>query len=96
MLWTVRPDHVTVLPGARRRRRYPAVIDDIADIGTLTTVTVRLRTGQQPEPELRVRTTAPLDLEPGDHCAVRLDPADITAWPAGAPAVTRFGGGETP
>ena len=26
---------------------------------------------------------AALDLAPGDRCAVRLDPADITAWPAG-------------
>jgi ABC-type sulfate/molybdate transport systems ATPase subunit/ABC-type sulfate transport system permease component len=86
VLWTIRPDHVTVLltqaadgdvPGI-----YPAVIDDVADIGTLTTVTVRLRTGQEQPPELRVRTTAVLDLAPGDDCAVRLDPADITAWPA--------------
>jgi hypothetical protein len=58
------------------------VIDDIADIGTLTTLTVRLRTGEPRAPELRVRTTAALDLAPGDHCAVRLEPADITAWPA--------------
>ena len=84
VLWTVRPDHVTVLPGpAAGDGVYPAVIDDIADIGTLTTVTVRLRTGSEPGPELRVRTTAVLGLEPGDQCAVRLDPADITAWPAG-------------
>ena len=59
------------------------MVDDIADIGTLTTLTVRLRTGGGQPPELRVRTTAVLDLAPGDHCAVRLDPADITAWPAG-------------
>jgi molybdate transport system permease protein len=84
VLWTVRPDHVTVLPGpAAGDGVYPAVVDDIADIGTLTTVTVRLRTGSEPGPELRVRTTAVLSLEPGDQCAVRLDPADITAWPAG-------------
>jgi molybdate transport system permease protein len=84
VLWTVRPDHVTLLPGpAAGDGVYPAVVDDIADIGTLTTVTVRLRTGSEPGPELRVRTTAVLSLEPGDQCAVRLDPADITAWPAG-------------
>ena len=89
VLWTIRPDHVTVLPGPAadadgngHRAAYPAVVDDIADIGTLTTVTVRLRTGESRAPELRVRTTAALDLAPGDHCAVRLDPADITAWPA--------------
>jgi hypothetical protein len=61
---------------------YPAVVDDIADIGTLTTITVRLRTGRDEEPELRVRTTTAPVLEPGDACAVRIDPADITAWPA--------------
>ena len=90
VLWTIRPDHVTVLPGPvadgvvnGHGTTYPAVIDDIADIGTLTTLTVRLRTGELRAPELRVRTTAALDLAPGDHCAVRLDPADITAWPAG-------------
>jgi ABC-type sulfate/molybdate transport systems ATPase subunit/ABC-type sulfate transport system permease component len=93
VLWTIRPDHVTVLPGpvvtgtavtgtGGESGGYPGVVDDIADIGTLTILTVRLRTGQRDEPELRVRTTAPVSLEPGDRCSVRLDPADITAWPA--------------
>ena len=94
VLWTIRPDRVTVLPAAPGEDTaavagpagdaghvYPAVVDDIADIGTLTTVTVRLRTGHQREPELRIRTTALPDLAPGDRCAVHLDPADITAWP---------------
>jgi molybdate transport system permease protein len=96
VLWTIRPDHITVLPGTgsngtgsngtgSTRETYPAVADDIADIGTLTTLTVRLRTGQEPAPELRVRTTALVTLAPGDECGVRLPPADITAWPA-APA----------
>jgi ABC-type Fe3+/spermidine/putrescine transport system ATPase subunit len=84
VLWTIRPDHVTVLAGTVLAGTgvYPAVVDDIADIGTLTILTVRLRTGQDEEPELRVRTTAAPSLEPGDHCSVRLNPADITAWPA--------------
>ena len=91
VLWTIRPDHITVLPGGAgngsgfAQQTYPAVIDDIADTGTLTTLTVRLRTGQEPAPELRVRTTALVSLAPGDACVVRLPPADITAWPA-APA----------
>jgi ABC-type Fe3+/spermidine/putrescine transport system ATPase subunit/ABC-type sulfate transport system permease component len=89
VLWTIRPDHVAVIAGAARAddAAYPAVVDDIADIGTLTTLTVRLRTGQRQAPELRVRTTTVPDLAPGDHCAVRLDPADITAWPAGTVTV---------
>jgi ABC-type Fe3+/spermidine/putrescine transport system ATPase subunit/ABC-type sulfate transport system permease component len=88
VLWTIRPDHITVMPGGasngsgRAQETYPAVVDDVADIGTLTTLTVRLRTGQDPAPELRVRTTALVTLAPGDPCGVRLPPAEITAWPA--------------
>ena len=63
---------------------YPAEVDDVADIGTLTTLTVRLHTGQHPEPELRVRTTAAVSFQPGDPCRARMPPADITAWPASA------------
>jgi len=86
VLWTIRPDHITVLPGAvAGPGTYPAEVDDVADIGTLTTLTVRLRTGRDHGPELRVRTTATVSLVPGDPCLVRLPPADITAWPA-APA----------
>ena len=90
VLWTIRPDHVTLLPvpvldhalePAAGPAVYPAVVDDIADIGTLVTATVRLRTGTEPAPELRIRTTTAPSLAPGELCAVRLDPADITAWP---------------
>jgi len=85
VLWTIRPDHVTVLRGgAEDPHAYPAEVDDVADIGTLTTLTVRLRTGTDPEPELRVRTTAIVSFAPGDPCRVRLPAADITAWPAPA------------
>ena len=103
VLWSVRPDHITVLPGpvshgavshgaashgaashdvGGGQEAYPAIVGDVADIGTLTTLTVRLRTGQDQEPELRVRTTAVVTLAEGDPCVVRLLPADITAWPA--------------
>jgi hypothetical protein len=92
VLWTIRPDHITVLPGTAGRdaandgtggpETYPATVEDVADIGTLTTLTVRLGTGSDQAPELRVRTTAVVTLAPGDPCLVRLPPADITAWPA--------------
>jgi ABC-type Fe3+/spermidine/putrescine transport system ATPase subunit/ABC-type sulfate transport system permease component len=83
VLWTIRPDHIAVLAGpADGPGVYPAEVDDVADIGTLTTLTLRLRTGQDNAPELRVRTTAAVTLAPGDPCAVRLPRADITAWPA--------------
>jgi len=85
VLWTIRPDHVTVLPAtAEDPHAYPAEVDDVADIGTLTTLTVRLRAGRNPAPELRVRTTAMVSFAPGDPCRVRLPAADITAWPAPA------------
>ena len=88
MLWTIRPDHIAVLPGvADGAEAYPAEVDDVADIGTLTTLTVRLGDGRDNGPELRVRTTATVTLAPGDPCHVRMAPADITAWPASpAPA----------
>jgi hypothetical protein len=93
VLWTIRPDHIAVLSGAADGPEvYPAEVDDVADIGTLTTLTVRLRAGQDDAPELRVRTTAAVTLAPGDPCHVRMAPADITAWPATqAPAA-----GDTP
>jgi len=81
ILWTIRPDHVTIAA----RDGYPAVVEDIADIGTMTTLTVRLA-GDPEGAELRVRTSAEVTLEPGDPCLVHLDPANITLWPASAPA----------
>ena len=80
-MWTIRPDHVTIAD----RGGYPCTVDDVADIGTMTTLTVRLA-GHPEGPELRVRTTAAVTLEPGDSCLVRLDPADITLWSAAAAA----------
>jgi molybdate transport system permease protein len=87
VLWTIRPDHVTVVPlawgdTADDTELYPSVVDDVADIGTLTTLTVRLPGDQ----DLRVRTTAQVTVAPGDACLVRLPAADITAWPAPAEA----------
>jgi len=81
ILWTVRPDHVAVTKDGA----YPAIVDDIADIGTITTLTLRLPGG----PELRVRTTDPGELSPGDNCRIDLDPEDITLWPSGQPARDR-------
>jgi len=78
ILWTIRPDHVTVAGGGA----YPAIVADVADIGTITMLTLRLPGG----PELRVRTTDPGELQPGDACRVDLDPAAITIWPSGASA----------
>ena len=72
VLWCVRPDHVLV----GKEGQYPGVVEDIADIGSITTLTVRLDGG----PELRVRATDAGDLEPGAPCDVTLDPGSITLW----------------
>jgi molybdate transport system ATP-binding protein/molybdate transport system permease protein len=77
ILWTIRPDHITIAD----RDGYPCTVEDVADIGTMTTLTVRL-SGTPGPLELRVRTTVPVTLEPGDPCLVRLPAADITLWPA--------------
>jgi molybdate transport system permease protein len=79
VLWCIRPDHVLI--GKAADPSYPAVVDDVADIGSLTTLTVRLPGG----PELRVRAADPGDLEPGDPCGITLDPAWITLWPVAPP-----------
>ncbi len=80
VLWTIRPDQITIAA----RGRYPAVVEDVADTGITTTVTVRLSDG----PELRVRGTYPGDSAPGDTCGVDLDQAAITLWPTAAPVIT--------
>jgi hypothetical protein len=51
-------------------------VADVADIGSITTLTVRLAGG----PELRVRATDAGGLMPGDPCDVTLDPGAITLW----------------
>ena len=78
ILWCIRPDHVLI--GKAAGPSYPAVVDDVADIGSITTLTVRLPGG----PDLRVRAAGLGDLEPGDPCGITLDPAWITLWPLAA------------
>jgi molybdate transport system permease protein len=94
ILWTIRPDQITITA----RGAHPATVEDVADFGTTTTMTVRLSGG----PELRVRTTEPGGTAPGDTCGVDLDPAAITLWPnavsvvsdPGADSVTSVAGVE--
>jgi molybdate transport system permease protein len=78
ILWCIRPDHVIVQAdrGESRPGAYQGVVADVADIGSITTLTVRLAGG----PELRVRATDAGGLVPGDPCDVTLDPAAITLW----------------
>ncbi len=76
VLWCIRPDRITI----GDHGDYGAVVTDIADIGTLTVITVRIDGG----PELRIQTAGTADLSPGDSCRLGMDPAAITLWPADA------------
>jgi len=77
ILWCVRPEHVTLITGGGG---YPAAVLDVADLGALTTINVRLADG----PELRVRTTESVDASIGDPCRVSFKPGSVTVWPAEA------------
>ena len=74
VLWCIRPDRIT----AGDQGGYAALVLDVADLGTYTSVTVELAGG----PELRIRTAAAGGLERGHSCRVGLDPEFITLWPA--------------
>ncbi|HEY2577237.1 MAG TPA: ATP-binding cassette domain-containing protein [Streptosporangiaceae bacterium] len=88
ILWTIRPDQIIIAA----RGGYPAMVDDVADIGTITTVTVRLSGG----PELRLRTTDPGGTAPGGACGVGLDQSAITLWPTAVPSVLDHRAGSVP
>jgi ABC-type Fe3+/spermidine/putrescine transport system ATPase subunit/ABC-type sulfate transport system permease component len=75
VLWCVRPEHIAITDDGG----YAATVLDIADVGTLSTLTIRLTGG----PELRVRTVDPPRVAVGDTCRVNLAPERISVWPAG-------------
>jgi ABC-type Fe3+/spermidine/putrescine transport system ATPase subunit/ABC-type sulfate transport system permease component len=81
ILWSIRPDRVAI----GEHGDYEAVITDIADIGTLITLTVQLTDG----PELRIRTAGAAGLEIGGRCRIDLKPESITLWPTSPPAGPR-------
>jgi molybdate transport system permease protein len=81
VLWSIRPERVSV----SGRGHYGVEVLDSVDLGGLTAALVRLEGG----PELRVRTTAPVDLAVGSRCRVDLDPDAITVWESAAPAQAR-------
>lgn len=76
VLWSIRPDHVRLAKDAP----YRAVVEDVADIGTMTLVTLRLAGCV----ELRARATGAVTLAEGEECAVDLPASCLTVWPADA------------
>jgi len=81
ILWCIRPDRIAIA----EQGDYEAVITDIADIGTLVTLTVQLTDG----PELRIRTAGADGLDLGDRCRIDLKPESITLWLTTPPAGPR-------
>jgi molybdate transport system permease protein len=90
ILWCIRPDHIT-LGEHGEHGEYEAVITDLADIGTLVTLTVQLAGG----PDLRIRTADAARLSPGDTCWLGLDPDSITLWLASPQAAPQANMGHT-
>jgi ABC-type Fe3+/spermidine/putrescine transport system ATPase subunit/ABC-type sulfate transport system permease component len=84
ILWCIRPDRITV----GDHGGYGAVVLDVADIGTFTSITAELAGG----PELRIRTAGAAGLERGDSCRLDLDPEYITLWPPGHESRARLSG----
>ena len=80
VLWTVRPDQITITGDGD----YPARVTDAADLGTSAVLDVRLPGG----PALRVRRAEVGGLEPGDACRLAIPPSAITLWPDGTPNFT--------
>lgn len=76
VLGSVRPEKVRVEPADAGSRGLLATVTDVADLGTSTTVTVRLLPG----PEVRAHTTDPVRVVAGERAVVRWDPADLVVW----------------
>ncbi|MBV9592978.1 MAG: ATP-binding cassette domain-containing protein [Actinobacteria bacterium] len=74
VLWCVRPEHVVLNPEGA----HEVVVDDVADVGSYTAVSVRVVGG----PELRLRTIERLSLRPGRRARVDIVASTVTVWAA--------------
>jgi molybdate transport system ATP-binding protein/molybdate transport system permease protein len=78
VLWSVRPNHVTI----SRKGGYPARVVDVIELGTSTSVTVQLDNG----PDLQVWVADSDQLEVEAPCSVNIEPQAINVWSAAQPA----------
>lgn len=76
--WCVRPEHISLNPGGR----YPAILLDDADLGTVR----ELRISLEGTLELILRTAETAELAIGAPLRVDLAPEDIMVWPLAAKA----------
>ncbi len=72
VLWSIRPEHIRLLPTGG----LSAIVADIADLGTTTELLVAVN----PALELEVRTPDLIDLEIGRTCHIALPRGAITLW----------------
>jgi ABC-type Fe3+/spermidine/putrescine transport system ATPase subunit/ABC-type sulfate transport system permease component len=86
VLWRVRPELVVVRAGGA----YPVVVTDAVVAGSGTTVTLQLVGGAQ----LLARSLSVEHLQVGEHCAIDIDPFDVSAWPAGDTGIGAVARGE--
>ncbi|BDZ51628.1 hypothetical protein GCM10025867_38690 [Frondihabitans sucicola] len=83
VLWSVRPERLRVVravpsgaAGSEAQAGVAATVTDVVDLGTSTTVTVRVGEGT----ELRAHTTDVVELAVGEAARVRWDPAALSVW----------------
>jgi hypothetical protein len=75
VLWSVRPDQITITPAGQ----YPATVTDAADLGTSAVIDVTLTGG----PGLLVRAADVAGLAPGDDCRLDIPASAIALWRSG-------------
>jgi molybdate transport system permease protein len=84
VLWSVRPERVSVLAASRpgeltsieANAALEGTVRDIADVGTAVDLFVTMN----PDLELQARVPEPVDLRVGDRCRIELAPSTITLW----------------
>ncbi|MFI5035605.1 MAG: ATP-binding cassette domain-containing protein [Acidimicrobiales bacterium] len=87
VLWSIRPERVSVVAGARpdavaSDAGLAGVVSDVADVGTAVDYFIEIA----PDVELQARAPDPVDVAVGGRCRVVLPPDAITVWAAPEPA----------
>ena len=72
VLWSIRPEHVSLAPHGP----YRAMVIDAVDLGTTTELLVRLGD----DLELRARPGPAVDADPGQHRRIDIPPDRINVW----------------
>jgi len=73
VLWSIRPEHVTLLDSGG----LPGTFSDVADVGTAVDLFISIAEGL----EIHARTTERHGFQIGERCHIELPSAAITVWP---------------